>query len=115
MADRREFIAEDAWLVVGVMTLPTIILAGLAGFPSLSGAIAVLGWLLLTPLLLFWGEEIAAFVFGESEPEAESTVSPVDELKVRYARGEIDEAEFERRVDVLLAVDDRTSRTLERE
>jgi len=38
------------------------------------------------------------------EPEAEA--DPLDELKRRYAAGEIYDAEFERRLERLVAVDD---------
>lgn len=105
MADsRREFVAGELWMVVAVLTVPIVSLVGLAGFATLSGALAIIGFLLLTPLFLFWGEEIADFAFGPEQEESEA-LDPVEELKVRYARGEIGEEEFERRVDRLLDVE----------
>lgn len=105
MADsRREFVAEEAWLVIGVLTVPIVSLVGIAGFGTLSGALAIIGFLLLTPLFLFWGEEIADLAFGPEQEESK-VVDPVTELKTRYARGEIGDEEFERRLDRLLDVE----------
>ncbi|WP_342633184.1 SHOCT domain-containing protein [Halopiger xanaduensis] len=58
------------------------------------------------PLL---GEEIAEWAFTEREPERAKQgrdEDAIEELKRRYAAGEIDDAEFERRLDRLVAVDD---------
>lgn len=103
----RSFLAEDAWLLIGVVTLPLGLLAGLAGLGWLTAAIFITGWLLLCPLFLFWGDEVGAMLLGspaEDGPAGE-TPDPLRELQTRYARGEIDEAEFERRLEVLLGTD----------
>jgi uncharacterized membrane protein len=106
----REFVAEDMWLLIGVVTFATAGLAAISGLGTLSSAIGVVGWFLLAPIFLFWGEEVAAVAFGESGPEratpADRERDAVEELKRRYADGEIDDAEFERRLDRILAVDD---------
>ena len=104
--DVREFVAEELWFAIGVLTLPAMALAGLAGFETIAGIIVIMGWFFLCPLFLFWGEQLADVLVGESEQETESATDPLTELKGRYARGEIDDEEFERRVDRLLAVDD---------
>ncbi|WP_254861580.1 SHOCT domain-containing protein [Halovivax gelatinilyticus] len=108
MSDRlREFVAEDLWLFVAIVTFALAGLAALAGLGVGSAVIATIGWFLLTPILLFWGEEIAAALFDEAESSAaDSTPDAYEELKNRYATGEIDEAEFERRLDRLVTVDD---------
>lgn len=106
----HQFIAEEAWLFVAVVTLPVGVLAGVAGIERLTAAIFVVGWFLLVPLLLFWGEEIADWLVDTPEKD-DSTVDPVTELQARYARGEISEEEFERRLSVLLETDDRLGET----
>lgn len=103
----REFVADDCWLLIGVVTFALVSLAGVAGLGTLAGVISIVGWFLLTPIFLFWGDEIAS-VFadrGVSDPHS-SQSDAYEELKRRYAAGEIDDDEFERRLDRLVAADD---------
>lgn len=105
----QEFVAKEFWLLIGVVTFAVAGLVAVTGFGTLSVVIAVIGWFLLAPIFLFWGEEIAEALFREPEgPSHESGTDEqaVDELKRRYAEGEIDDAEFERRLNRLLAVDE---------
>lgn len=121
MDDRiRKFIVNEGWLLVAILTFALTSIAGIAGFGALAAAISVVGWFLLTPILLFWGDEVALLLEDadatgatqRTETDAES--DPLEELKRRYAAGEIDDAEFERRLERLVAVDeipDDTTRT----
>lgn len=68
------------------------------------------GWIMMTVLMvLFWGGLLTAIVlaaraFGaDSQARSRPTVAPLaDELlSARFARGEIDEEEFRRRMAVL--------------
>jgi len=112
-----------------VVTLPAGILAAL--FISLPVALAVfvVGWLLLTPAsaILFGPptpgpsgspepveQEIEGHVREQikqrvsekiDEPERSKT-DPVEEIRRRYAQGEIDEAELEQRLDALLELEE---------
>ncbi|MGQ3413541.1 SHOCT domain-containing protein [Natrinema sp. LN54] len=113
MDDRiRTFIANEGWLLVAILTFALTSIAGIAGLGALAGAISVIGWFLLTPILLFWGDEVALLLEDAdttgttqtAETDAES--DPLEELKRRYAAGEIDETEFERRLERLVAVDE---------
>jgi putative membrane protein len=70
--------------------------------------ILVLVWILI--VVLFWGLVIAAFVLGirwliradrRGSHEGPATPDALEILRQRYARGEIDEAEYERRRAVL--------------
>lgn len=136
MADSlHEFVADELWLFVAVFTVGLLALADVAGAHALTDPIGVVGFVVLTPLLLLWGEEIADLLVdspgedtneanevsdtGErdqvsnapaetetSRSEAPSNVDPLAALKHQYATGEIDEAEFERRTERLLALEE---------
>ena len=110
-SDRKEFIAEDLWLFISVVTFGVIALVGFIGLEAVGGFVAIVGWFLLTPIFLFWGEEIAEWLYGEETEGAKPPASDTEddalaELKRRYASGEISEEEFERRLERLLAVDE---------
>ncbi|ELY84870.1 SHOCT domain-containing protein [Natrialba taiwanensis] len=108
----QRFVAEELWLLVAIVTLALISLAGVAGFGLLSGAIAIVGWFLLTPILLFWGDEIAAALGSDHETQAPTRErDALDELKHRYASGELSEDEFEHRLSRLLEADDAFERS----
>jgi uncharacterized membrane protein len=88
--------------VVAVVTLPLGILTALFVGTEEAAVVFVVGWLLLVPLIAIVGDELA----GAGEEDGEEPAGPLEELKGRYARGEIDEAEFERRVDRLLETEE---------
>ncbi|APW97764.1 hypothetical protein CHINAEXTREME_08230 [Halobiforma lacisalsi AJ5] len=117
--DLREFVADDLWLLIGIVTFAAISLLGMLGLDSVTGFVAVVGWFLLTPVFLFWGDEIAALLFDadrsggrQRETRSRNTDHGTDEddaiaeLKRRYAEGEIDDAEFERRLERLVGVEE---------
>lgn len=127
MADSlHEFVAEEAWLAVAVLTVPLGVLAGTAGLEAVADAIFTAGFLLFTPLLLFWGEEIADALLGPRPADddagdahgdsADGTAhDPLAELKRRYASGELDDEEFEARVERLVALEDVDASGVDRE
>jgi hypothetical protein len=116
-----------ATAVAAVATLPLGILAFIYLGAMQGVTVFVLGWLLAVPLLGI----LAGVVGGEANLDlnagsgvAEGAVEtaiedamgdddadqddadPLETLRERYATGEIDEAEFERRVDRLLETDE---------
>ncbi len=99
----RDFVAEQLWFLIAVVTLPILMLAAMLSVPFGPEFVVIVGWFLLTPVFLFWGEEIAEMVYGPEEPQTEP--DPVEVLKRRYAAGEIDEDEFERRLEELMDTD----------
>lgn len=110
-SDRQEFVAEDLWLLIAIVTFGIIALLALPGLEAAAGFVAIVGWFLLTPIFLFWGEEIAEWLYGDgtesaSAPTRDTENDALEELKRRYASGEISEEEFERRLERLLAVDE---------
>lgn len=94
--------------LIAVLTLPLGILTGLFVGLKAAAVVFVVGWFLLVPTVAIVGDELlpalGESVRDDSKSEAEST-DPLTELKERYARGEIDEAEFERRIERLLEVE----------
>lgn len=113
-------VMERLTAVVAVATLPVGILT--AVFVSLTAALAVfvVGWLLLVPVFGILSDgpgtteterttglssEQTAGESGEDGHE-DAARDPIEELRERYASGEIDELELERRLDALLEMED---------
>lgn len=109
-------VMERLTAVVAVATLPVGILT--AVFVNLTAALAVfvVGWLLLVPVFGILSDgpgttetglssEQAAGESGEDGHE-DAARDPIEELRERYASGEIDELELERRLDALLEMED---------
>jgi uncharacterized membrane protein len=76
-----------------------------------SDVVAIFGFFVVIPIVWFFAEQLpyVAASSGESTSGGstpESTGDPVDEIRRRYAVGEIDEAEFERRLDLLVETED---------
>ncbi|WP_459193356.1 SHOCT domain-containing protein [Halosimplex sp. J119] len=97
--------------VVAILTLPVGLLAGLfVGF-EVAAVVFIVGWFLLTPLIPIVANEVWPAIRGRgssSEGEAADADAddPLGELKARYARGEIGDAEFERRMERLVEIED---------
>jgi uncharacterized membrane protein len=110
MNERTRELAAAAPAVIAVATLGVVALLGLFGYGTLAGAAAILGWLLLTPLSAVLvdalGLEEPAAEATESESATTATADPLETLRDRYARGEIGEEEFERRLERLLETED---------
>jgi len=95
-------------LSFGLTALFAVLLPAL--LEPLIPATFILGFFVLIPLIWVLGEDFPLVASGN---EADSAVDrsataerPVAALRERYATGEIDEAEFERRLDRLLATED---------
>ncbi|WP_436929878.1 SHOCT domain-containing protein [Halosimplex halobium] len=96
-----------AGILIAILTLPLGLLTALFVGIVPAAAVFVVGWLLLTPMLVTFAEEVGALLPGYGDDEgSDGSETPLAELKARYARGEIDEAEFERRVERLVGVEE---------
>jgi hypothetical protein len=106
-----------------VVTLPLGILAAMFAGPMTAAVVFVVGWLLLTPAsAILFGPPSSGSMGADEEFEqliqermheelrdgsdGHSQEDPVEELRRRYAEGEIDEVELERRLDALLETED---------
>lgn len=97
-----------------VVTLPVGVLTAVFVGGSAALVVFIVGWLLLTPAsaILFDSpapgstQEEEFQDLAEQQTESGSSEDPVEALRERYARGEIDEAELERRLDALLETED---------
>ncbi|MFC5366437.1 SHOCT domain-containing protein [Salinirubrum litoreum] len=119
-------LVETLPAVFAVGTLAVVALLAVLGFGGLVPVAVIVGWLLLTPLSAFLvyvlgvtDEESAVVPDAASEDvsgagtealseptETDSDDDPLATLRDRYARGEIGEVEFERRLERLLETED---------
>jgi len=112
-------VPEELIGLIAVLTLPLGILAGwTVGFEA-AAVVFVVGWLALVPglgILREWlgsDDDLAARAGAVTDDE-----DPLETLRERYARGEIGDEEFERRLEELVATEEgpeRPGRDRERE
>ncbi|WP_434521460.1 SHOCT domain-containing protein [Halorubrum sp. AS12] len=115
--EKKRLIGLIGILSFGLTALFAVLLPTALG--PLIPATFITGFLILIPLVAVLGEQFplvaaddeaadATEAIGSSEPTAAaaSAERPVAALRERYATGEIDEAEFERKLDHLLATED---------
>ncbi|WP_158055461.1 SHOCT domain-containing protein [Halorussus halophilus] len=96
--------------VLAVLSFGLTALAAVLGFGSLVPIIFVIGMFILVPLVAILGdslpmveEEYASKGTAVEQQSANTTQDdPLEELRSRYARGELSEDEFERRLERLL-------------
>lgn len=136
MTSPRHRLVRAAPALFAVTTLPAVALAAILVGGQAAAVVAILGWFLLTPLSAVLLDEVFEVDDGDDEDleraldalrewRADDTVSrpdgstdgptderdPVDRIRERYAEGDIDEAEFERRLDLLLETEDADAET----
>ncbi|WP_435347566.1 SHOCT domain-containing protein [Haloarchaeobius sp. HRN-SO-5] len=87
-------------VLVLFLTLAVTIVGGAAD-ASITGALAGLGFVVVLPLSFLFREELRE-AFGRTSRDTHEPVSSndaLDELKRRYARGELSDEDFERRTE----------------
>ncbi|WP_435124264.1 SHOCT domain-containing protein [Halobaculum sp. D14] len=128
MTPRQHRLVEAAPGVIAVATVGFAALAGIFGGGGAGAAVAVVGWLLLTPLSAILGdvfvgdddsETAASLSRSRSQSQSDAVgaerdaeaADPVERLRQRYAAGDIDDVEFEQRLDTLLETEDADAET----
>ena len=81
--------------IVLVVTLGLAALTAVLSLGALPAVVTIVGWFLVAPVL-------AILTYYEDEEDTTDVDDPIATLRDRYARGELTEAEFERRLDRLL-------------
>lgn len=102
-----------AVLSFGLTSLFAVLLP--APLEPLVPATFIFGFFILIPLVWLLGDSVPLVASGSDDEAPSATAErPIAELRDRYATGEIDEAEFERRLDRLLETEDLDERPVER-
>ncbi|SNR31422.1 SHOCT domain-containing protein [Halorubrum vacuolatum] len=91
--------------LLGVLSFGLTSLFAVLGFNALVPVTFVIGFFILIPLVLVLGEDFP-LVESTAEGTEAAEKDPVATLRRRYATGEIDEREFERRLDRLLETEE---------
>jgi uncharacterized membrane protein len=105
--EKKRLIGLIAILSFGLTSLSAVLFPG--QLVGLGPALFITGFFILIPLVLVLGEDFPLVAADEPDASAAGDATaerPVAALRDRYASGEIDEAEFERRLDRLLATED---------
>jgi len=118
-AGGRWVLRSPLWTGLAVtlfFVLPTLVIPGVPLWVSAMLAVT-LGPPIIVGLYVIYG--LYRRLFGSTDDARESTetepVDPIDRLKHRYARGEIDESTFERRLEALVETETLTRELEERD
>lgn len=88
--------------IVSVLTFGLTALTAVLGGGPLIPAIFITGFFLVVPLIFLLGEDFPLVEVTDEAPQQAQRQDPVETLRDRFARGEIDQAEFERRLEYLV-------------
>lgn len=95
-------VSLTSWPGIGLVAVVTFALTALSAVLSLGAlpaVIAIFGWFMVVPVL-------AILTYYDEDADESAETDPLAMLRERYARGELTEAEFERRLDRLLETED---------
>lgn len=92
--------------IVAILTFGLTALTAVLGGGVLIPAIFITGFFILIPLIGILGEDFPLVESRTETPQPAPRKDPVETLRDRYARGEIDQVEFERRLEYLVETED---------
>ncbi|WP_164471801.1 SHOCT domain-containing protein [Halosimplex salinum] len=96
--------------VVAVATLPMAAFAAVFLGGEAAAVVAIVGWFLLVPLLSVLSDHVELGTEASTESTANERADAGDDalqrLRDRYAAGELDDVEFERRLERLVETED---------
>lgn len=92
--------------IVAVLTFGFTGLVAVLGGGTLVPVIFVIGMFILVPLIAILGEDFPYVEETTDEPQPAPAGDPIETLRDRFARGEIDQEEFERRLEYIVATED---------
>lgn len=102
--DRKTLLA-----VLSVLTFGLTALAAVAGLNFLVPVVFVLGFFIVVPLVALLGDSlpiVESETDGVSVERDATAENPIEELRSRYARGELTDEAFERRLERLLETEE---------
>ncbi|WP_459191227.1 SHOCT domain-containing protein [Halosimplex sp. J119] len=101
MADGREAVVDNVTEVLMFLGFAVLFLGSAIGVE----VVTVLG-IVTFFAAIFLSDPIEALLRSDGSDDDDAATDPVDELRQRYARGDIDDVEFEERLDRLLETED---------
>ncbi|WP_415379958.1 SHOCT domain-containing protein [Halosimplex sp. TS25] len=111
---RLELAKREAFGIALFLTIAVVAISDTLGAEILPEVAAISGFLLVLPLIAILGERLplvgsddgASASATATEIAADDEDDPVAKLRDRYARGELTDDEFERKLDRLLETED---------
>lgn len=106
---------DEAIKVAAVLAIGLTALAGALEIDVLASLFAIVGFVIVLPLVAILGERLPFVESADETPDhpaaetddrAAERIDPVARLRERYAAGELDDAAFERRLERLLETED---------
>lgn len=104
--------------IVAVLGFGLTALFSVLALEALVAPTFVLSFFLLLPLISILGDDLPVVVSEDGTADDVTTIDatdPVERLRSRYANGEMEEVEFERKLERLLETEDLEERVVDRE
>lgn len=95
--------------LIAILSFGLSSLFAVLGLGTIVSITFILGFFILIPLIGLLGEDFPLIEAGDVESSVNETTDdedPLTTLRQRYANGKIDEAEFERRLELMLETED---------